>query len=259
MKKVLCILICVLILTICILQMIPESAVPETTTPETTVQDTLPPETTIPQIQPEHSMLYIPGLSVEDVIRYFNEVVLDAEIVNGGDPSRLQKWNVHIYYIIDGDCTEKDREVLADFVKWLNTIEGFPGILETTDWGQANMRIYFLNKKGFENLMGTQFAGTDGGVTFWYRDNAIYDAKIGYRTDIGQDVRNSVILEEIYNGLGPVQDTALREDSIIYAGYSTPQSLTEIDELILKLLYHPQMLCGMNAEECEAVIRELYY
>ena len=77
--------------------------------------------------------------------------------------------------------------------------------------------------------------------------------------DLDQEVRNSVILEEIFNGLGPVQDTDLREDSIAYSGYSIPQELTEIDELILKLLYHPDIVCGMNAQECEAVIRQLYY
>ncbi len=244
MKRMVCILVCLLALTACVSQEIPETTAPETTAPTA---------------QQEHSKLYIKGLSVEDVIRYFNEVALDAEFSNGGDPSKLQKWNAPIYYIVDGACSEKDRQVLTEFAQWLNTIEGFPGISETADWGQANMKIYFRDRVGFESLMGSQFAGNDGGVTFWYQDNAIYDAKIGYRTDIGQTVRNSVILEEIYNGLGPVQDTALREDSIIYAGYSTPQCLTEIDELILKLLYHPKMLCGMNKEECEAIIRELYH
>ena len=68
-----------------------------------------------------------------------------------------------------------------------------------------------------------------------------------------------MILEEIYNGLGPIQDTQLRLDSIIYSGYSIPQSLTQVDELILRLLYHPQMQCGMNADACEEVIRQLYY
>ena len=68
-----------------------------------------------------------------------------------------------------------------------------------------------------------------------------------------------MILEEIYNGLGPVQDTSLRSDSIIYAGYSTPQSLTAMDELLLRLLYRPELVCGMDAQQCEAVIRQLYY
>jgi hypothetical protein len=59
--------------------------------------------------------------------------------------------------------------------------------------------------------------------------------------------------------LGPIQDTGLRPDSIIYQEYSEPQELTEVDELILKLLYHPDILPGMNAAQCEEVIRRLYY
>ena len=90
-------------------------------------------------------------------------------------------------------------------------------------------------------------------------DNKIYNAIICIRTDLNQTLRNSVILEELYNGLGPIQDTMLRPDSIIYQQFSQPQSLTPVDELILKLLYHPDMKPGMNATQCEAVIRKLYY
>ena len=103
-------------------------------------------------------------------------------------------------------------------------------------------------------------AGLDGAVTFWYDgENRIYDEVICIRNDIDQFTRNSVILEEIYNGLGPVQDTSLRSDSLIYQEFSQPQALTQVDELILRLLYHPDMRCGMDAEACETVIRSLYY
>ena len=107
--------------------------------------------------------------------------------------------------------------------------------------------------------LGPEYENVDGGVRYWYDNNEIYDESICYLTGISQHTRNSVILEEIYNGLGLVQDTSLREDSLIWQGYSEPQSLTEVDELLVKLLYHPDMQCGMNAQECEAVIRELYY
>ena len=66
-----------------------------------------------------------------------------------------------------------------------------------------------------------------------------------------------MIIEEIYNGLGPVQDTVLRPDSIICQEYAEHQWLSPVDELILRLLYHPEIQCGMNAEECEGVIRSL--
>ena len=46
-----------------------------------------------PPTVPLHSDLYLPGLEVDEVLTYFNEVCLDAEITNSGDPSRLQKWD----------------------------------------------------------------------------------------------------------------------------------------------------------------------
>lgn len=207
----------------------------------------------------EHSELYIPGLDVEDVILYFNEVCLDAEFNIDGDPTKLQKWTEPIAYYVEGDYTEEDMAALYGFVDWLNAMDGFPGMYPTYEAWSSDMEIYFCSGEEIVEYLGDNFWGCDGGVTFWYENNEIYEEIICISCEIGQYTRNSVILEELYNGLGPVQDSSLREDSIIYAGYSEPQSLTEIDELILKLLYHPAMKCGMNREQCEVVIRELYY
>lgn len=252
------------LLLICMLCGCTSAQPPAETTAPTTIA-TLPPATEIiteplpTETAPLHSEFYIPDLAVEDVIDYFNEVCLDAEFTNSGDPTKLQKWDEPIFFIINGACTDEDIQMIIDFTNWLNTIDGFPGIEETLDPSQANLQIFFRDSQGLVDLMGDSFIGCDGGVTFWYNEDRIHDATICYSTEIPQIVRNSVILEEIYNGLGPAQDTSLRTDSIIYAYYSEPQSLTEIDELILKLLYHPDMQCGMNAEACEAVIRKLYY
>ncbi len=230
---------------------IEEPSIEEPSTEPTTLP-TLPPE-------PVHSDLYIPGLEVDDVIRFFNEVCLDAEFSDNGNPSLIQKWVEPIYYQINGDYTEQDMIVLNSFTEWLNTIHGFPGIAVSPAPYQTNMEIYFCNVDEMIQRMGEQYAYMDGAVTFWYMDNAIYNEIICYRSEINQFTRNSVILEEIYNGLGPVQDTSLREDSLIYSGFSEPQWMTDVDELILKLLYHPLIEPGMNADECETIIRELYY
>lgn len=208
----------------------------------------------------EHSELYIPNVSVEDVILYFNEVCLDAERTNSGDSTKLQRWENPIRYICNGTYTDADKKILDDFVTSLNTLDGFPGMQETQESALANLNIYFCEQSEYLAIMGEGFSETDGGVTFWYTEaNEIYDAVIGIRTDIEQEVRDSVIIEEIYNGLGPINDTQLRQDSVIYAEFSTPQRLSCVDELIIKLLYHPQMQCGMDAADCAAVIRQLYY
>lgn len=234
----------------------PEPTEPAPTEPEATEPEVTEPAETIP----EHSALYLENVPVEDVIRWFNEVSLDTEFSNGGDATLVQKWDEPIAFMVHGDYTEEDWATLTRFTQWLNTLEGFPGISETQDSAEANLNIHFTDAQGLVNIMGQDFVGLDGAVTFWYDgDNAIYQEVICIRTDLAQEVRNSVIMEEIYNGLGPVQDTILREDSLIWQGYSWPQELTAVDELILRLLYHPAIARGMNALDCEEVIRTLYY
>jgi hypothetical protein len=214
---------------------------------------------TMPVAEPEHSALYIPGVSVEDVILYFNEVCLDGEFINSGNASYVQKWTAPIYYSLEGNYTDSDLTVLNTFGDWLNSVEGFPGFFPTDSLAMTNLNIHFCSQQDIVMLLGPNFENMDGGVTFWYDFNEIYDAIICCRSDIHQYLRNSVLLEEIYNGLGPVQDTTLRPDSIIYQEFSQPQSLTAVDELIIRLLYHPDILPGMDASQCEQVIRSLYY
>ena len=206
-----------------------------------------------------HSKFYNPNISIDDIILYFNEIAFGAEYIHEGNPYKLQKWNEPIYYFINGNYTVEDIKTLSNFTKWLNTIEGFPGIYETKDLTKANLKIYFCDQNTLLSIMGQNFNGVDGAVTFWYEKDIIYDAVICYRTDLNQYLRNSVILEEIYNGLGFINDTNLRTDSIIYSEFSQPQELTEIDELLLKILYSKELKPGMDADECEQVIRKIYY
>lgn len=267
MKRYMLIILCLMLLTGCTPAEPTPTQVPTVTEPipvvtaaPTEVPTEAPTEapTETPALPP-HSELYIPGVEVEDVIIYFNEVCLNAEFVNGGDPSFLQRWNAPITYRVYGDPTAEDLAKIEEFSGWLNTIFGFPGMYEAGEDEYANLQIHFCDQQTMVDLMGENFEWMDGGVTFWYEKDVIYDAIICIRTDLDQYLRNSVILEEIYNGLGPVQDTDLRPDSLIYSAFSQPQSLTDVDELILKLLYHPDLSCGMSAAECEAVIRQLYY
>ena len=235
-----------------------QETIPQWQLTEPTVAVTEPVQILPAPTEPEHREFYIPGVTVEDVILYFNEVCLDAEFVTGGDPSFLQKWDQPIAYRVNGEPTREDMAVLEGFAAWLNTLEGFPGIYECGPDQVPSLNIYFCSREEMVERMGSNFQGMDGGVTYWYTDHRIYDGIICIATELDQTLRNSVILEEIYNGLGPVQDTILRPDSIIYSEFSEPQQLTDMDELLLKLLYHPDMRPGMDASQCESVIRKLY-
>ena len=245
-------------------QIVPKDQVQSTTLPPTvpaTLSEPAPTQAqTSPPITEEiHSSLYIPGLPVEDVVRYFTEVCLSAEFVNSGDPSLLQKWTGPLIYQIHGTPTPEDLLTLEGFASELNQIHGFPGIREAAYPEEATLNIHFCSREDFLALMGDNFFGADGGVTFWYENDEIYNAIICICTDLDQQLRNSVILEELYNGLGPVQDSVLRSDSIIWSEFSQPQELTPVDWLILELLYHPDLQCSWDARQCEATIRALYH
>ena len=228
-----------------------------TETAPTAAPTEIPTEDTTP-----HSELYIPGVSQDQMLEYFYEVVLDMEYIDGeGDATLVQKWDRPISYRIEGVPDHRDAQLLSEFVKQLNKVEGFPGIRAATGLEQ-NVTIYFLHDEEFK----TQFShvieneSADGAVQFWYYNNTngIYSGRIGYRKDAPQAIRESVIPEEIVNLLG-ISDTILRKDSIIYQYGSEVTEPSAVDWAIIKLLYNPKIQCGMNAAECEPIIRELYY
>lgn len=228
----------------------------ETTIPETTAAESAP---TVPL----RSELYLPGYTADQITEYFEEVVLNMEYSDGtGDICRLQKWLTPIYYQVHGEATEEDLEVLSELCRQLNTNPGFPGIYPATEIPQQNVSISFLAPDAFRDSFSDVVNGEEanGAVQFWYYTltNELYTARIGCRTDLDQDTRSSVLQEEIINSLG-ITDTVLRPDSITYQYSDDNAALSDVDLLILKLLYDPAFQCGFDAQTCSALIQELYY
>ena len=208
---------------------------------------------------PSHSKLYLPNCSQQQMIDYFGEIVFNSEYGTGTSTS-VKKWNVPIRYRIYGTATKKDLEVLTDLFAQLNKIDGFPGIYAADD--EENLIISFLGVEDFNTSFSESVKGEDayGATEFWYYNdtNEIYTARIGYRTDVGQATRVSILIEEIINMLG-VSDTEMREDSIVYQYSNDNTTLSDIDWVILKLLYDPQIKCGMNADSCNDILKKIYY
>lgn len=259
MKKGLIFLLAALLLTGCAREMLPEETTAAVT--ETQISEIQAPET-----EPAaelHSGLYLPGCETEEMVRYFEEVVLNMEYTDGtGDVTVVQKWLSPIRYGISGSPTEEDLAVLEELFARLNGIPGFPGIFPAENSGQENMSILFLTPDAFRQEFSETVHGEDafGATQFWYytETNEIHTARIGYRTDIDQTTRNSVLPEEIVNTLG-ISDTVLRPDSIVYQYSNDNLCLSDTDLVILKLLYDPAVSCGMDAGSCAAIVRHRYF
>ena len=244
----------------------PEDVIPEQETPDDATPEQEPPDDAVHETEPPmpaHSELYLPDCTVQQITEYFEEVVLNIEYSDGtGSDNLVQKWLTPLYYRIYGTPTDTDRNVLNTLFDQLNAVPGFPGIYPAADELRENVSIRFLDQTAFDASFSDVIQGEDayGAVQFWYytETNELHTARIGYRTDIEQSIRNSVLIEEVINILG-ITDTVLRPDSITYQYSNDATALSDVDMVILKLLYSPAIQCGMDADSCAAVIREQYY
>lgn len=198
----------------------------------------------------------IDGYSSEQIFTYFTEIVHTAEFSDDDAVHQLtQKWLTPIRYRIYGAPTDEDMRVLNEFFEQLNDLYYFPGIYETSEGEEENLSIYFIDRDLFDITFGevVDHEASDGAAEYWfYTDTCeIYSGRVGYVTDIDQQTRSSVLIEEMVNVLG-LSDSYIREDSIVYQYSNDTTGLSEIDRLIVKLLYHPLILPGMTAEECKS-------
>jgi len=239
---------------------------PVRTTVETTTLPTAA-ETTVLMVTETtaalHSHIYHPDYTVQQIREYFEEVVLAVEYSHGeGNAALVQKWTEPILYRFFGQPTEEDLTVLNSLFDRLNQIPGFPGIYEAAEGDTEQLRLSFLEPDIFRMSYSSVIDGEEasGATEFWYYidTNEIYSARIGYRTDIDQSIRNSVLVEEIINTLG-ISDTVLREDSVTYQYSDFNTELSDVDWILLNLLYDPAVPCGTDAEGFAAIIGELYY
>ena len=213
-----------------------------------------------PVVVDPHSSIYSENYTVEEVIAAFDEVVLASEYSSGdGNPALVQKWDGPIYCKITG-YRDSDLVILENLFNELNAVEGFPGIYQGEHYYQVTIDFYANDDEFLDHMGHIAGINVDGAVEYWYDTelNFIYEGSIGYKDKMDEDIRKSVLIEEVINMLG-ITDTETREDSITYQYSSTNMELSEMDWIIVKLLYNEEIKTSMNAEECHEIIKKLYY
>ena len=233
----------------------------DTLTDQTEESESTAAETTSAPEVPEPEPV-LGGYTVDEVVNYFHEVVHSSEYSFGsGRADAVHKWEQPIYYQLIGDYTVEDMRTIGNMCSRLNEVEGFPGIYASPDEQTTNVQIYFYDQETMLREFGhyINYEAADGMMTYWYSNstNAIQKATVCCRSDIPQVLRDSVVVEEIFNMLGMPNDTKTRTDSILYQYGSSVLEPSELDWLIVRLLYNEEMLCGYDCEQSNDVIRAL--
>lgn len=212
----------------------------------------------------EHSEFYISKYSARRVKQCFDEVVLNSEYSDGsGDTSLVQKWKGIITYSVDGPYLPDDLDIISCFFELFAGSPGFPTVKYSANDPEAALQIHFVQKSDFVAYTADTVGdpNADGAATFYYGNdtNIIEKGVIYYNNEMARSVRRSVLLEELYNVMGAPNDTVLRDDSIVYQFFSSAEDLSDMDVLIMRLLYVPDIKCGMNADEANGIIDTLYF
>ena len=210
--------------------------------------------------------LTIPGISEYEmtVIGYFKTVALGFE--NGNASRVTRKWKTPIKIFIEGTPSEILVEKLEKTITDINALVTDSFYMEIVDTiSQSNCAIFFGKGEDFLAAYPSSNYPVNTNslarVSVKFADNIIYEGLIfidTHRTDVTQ--QKSLILEEVTQSLGLGRDSSKYPDSIFYetatdGGFANEYSTR--DEDIIRLLYHPNMKIGLNANQVNPILEDI--
>ena len=173
---------------------------------------------------------------------------------------RLIRWSEGIRIYLDGNPGSADRQKVSDFLMELGLrVPDLPNITETASRSRANMIIYFGPLDQLHAHVTDYVSGNWGMFHYDYSDWSIYHAEIGIASDVTtQEERNHLIQEEIVGALGLTNDHYVYQDSILYQPWTTVQQLSEVDWLLLNMLYSPLVSPGMEQNRIHRIFMDAW-
>lgn len=186
----------------------------------------------------------------------FDVSVLTMEYPDAGaQQGHLIRWTKSIRIYVSGNPTQADRRFLDNFLMQLALrVPDMPNITITTRESEANMHVYYVPLSKMGDVVPGYREGNWGMFHFQYVNWQMSEAWVGIATDVtDQRARNHLIQEEIVGALGLTNDHYLYSDSIVYQPWTTVQELSEIDWIVLNMVYSPLVSPGMEAQELHRI------
>jgi len=215
------------------------SRIPTTTTsaPTTTVADST---TTLAVAYPQAAL------------DYFVEVAFGPEF--GGGPREIRKWNQDVRIVVHGNPNDEDLATLDDVIADLNAIIGTIEVSIVP--GDGNVDLYFAPEEQFADIEPNYVPVNMGFFWVWWdgQGDITNTRVLVSTTGLSQEERNHIIREEITQQMGLMSDSDTYPDSMFQQAWTTTQAYSELDELVIELLYLPRVQVGMNVEEALSAI-----
>ena len=176
---------------------------------------------------------------------------------NGSHP--LLRWADTIYIYVGGSPAAEDLNELDVFLLELAThCPNMPNIHRVTDRSSANICIYYcpLNEMGYYLTNYTE--GNWGYFSYWNNSSGeIYQAEIAIATDVNtRQSKNHLLREELVGAFGLTNDHSSYSDSILYSEWTTTPQLSDLDWLMLNMLYDPDLSPNTSSTDAYRILKD---
>lgn len=208
------------------------------------------------------------GLFGEDASAYsdkqltaaFYRTVFGAEYTHwGAQTDIVKKFAGPVRVYIDNRSRRDRRGDVAKFVRSLPRLVRGLDISVVGHPDQANFRISVVDRAQYRpvvrSLYGNKYMHVPGRclVRVYSRPSGIKRSDAVIVADEGEFLFQRCLVEEVLQGLGPVNDSGDLADSV-FNDSSSHSRFTKHDRYILNMLYHPRIQAGMNAAQVAAVL-----
>ena len=204
-----------------------------------------------------------PGPELSDyelsVIDYFKDIALGFEFGNASKITR--KWTSEMKIFVGGEPTS---ELLSELEKIKNEInnlatDGFT-INIVNDSTLSNFYIFLGSGNDYADIFPSQsnLVASNWGLfsVSWNSNNQLNSGKMYVDTKRANPTEQKHLLrEELTQSLGLAKDSPRYIESIFQSAWTRTNEYAPIDKDLIRLLYHPSMSAGLNANQAEVVLK----
>lgn len=166
----------------------------------------------------------------------------------------VEKWVTPIKIRYEGNPTKEDIDILNQITKDFNKINGFPGMKIVNK--DENVLLIYAPEEDLSEIQQEYNLTIDNGSCQRFSENGeIIRAVIIIESDIDQDLKNSVVLHEIFHMIG-FYGHSFSNISVINQIGEPVSRLSAVDTLSFKMLYHPEIPIGMDHHEMDAYYQD---
>lgn len=199
----------------------------------------------------------------KETVDYFQDISLGFEF---GNASRItRKWTSPVKINVEGDAPPALLAELDLIIEELNALfsDGHEVRLSSGD-ESSNFRIFFGSGDEYAQL-NPDAAGQVGGNRglFYVNWNSSQNLTFGDMyvdiVQIEEVFQRHLLREELTQALGLAMDSPRYSQSIFQTSWTSVTSYMDIDEELIRLLYHPEMVSGLNAQEVRRLLIDILY